>query len=470
MICSIRAQHPQAQRQPGVDAGRGPADVAGADEQPVARHLGVRRVLAQGPHEQGRHPQNHAARLLAGLAAVREPVAGACSPTAVRCASPRRRARRRHSSREPVEVTSPCPPRRRRPSSSASARTRRRRAGRRSSSPSSSTAGPTSRVPHLDGQDRRRRRSAGPPRVRRRASARQVGDDYVVAPEQPRRHRKSGSCGSPRRASARCVPRRAGLGADAGPTATQVAAALAGGSRTRIRVLDATHRQRSSRRVGFARLASGARRRTDPDGAQQLARPRRSGGTPSSDCDQAGPTATATQPTSGRTGCDVVHEGPVPGRLHGHVSLSDPDTRLWRQLRPGGASFSPSGERITTVYLLADGLGPRRGAGCASRRQAARPLLDVARSAGVESRESDDSAADAGPRRSSRTAVRRGACSTAATPDLEADPDRGLSTVPVSCCGRSHGDPDHRQLQGQPAVGDRLEPGVADCGGRRRPS
>ena len=46
------AQHPHAERQPGVDARRGTADVAGADEQPVARHLGVGRVLAQGAQEQ----------------------------------------------------------------------------------------------------------------------------------------------------------------------------------------------------------------------------------------------------------------------------------------------------------------------------------------------------------------------------------------------------------------------------------
>ena len=53
------AQHPQAERQPGVDAGGDAADVAGADEQPVARHLGVRRVLPQRAHEQARHPQDH---------------------------------------------------------------------------------------------------------------------------------------------------------------------------------------------------------------------------------------------------------------------------------------------------------------------------------------------------------------------------------------------------------------------------
>ena len=52
------AQHAEAERQPGVDAwGRAP-DVARAEEQPVARHLGVRGVLPQGPHEQARHPED----------------------------------------------------------------------------------------------------------------------------------------------------------------------------------------------------------------------------------------------------------------------------------------------------------------------------------------------------------------------------------------------------------------------------
>ena len=54
------AQHPQPQRQPGVDAGRGTADVAGADEQPVARHLGVVRVVTERAHEQGRHAEEAA--------------------------------------------------------------------------------------------------------------------------------------------------------------------------------------------------------------------------------------------------------------------------------------------------------------------------------------------------------------------------------------------------------------------------
>ena len=61
------AQHLQAQRQPGVDAGRRAADVAGADEQPVARHLGVRRVLAQGPYEQARHPHDHGEQVTCGV-------------------------------------------------------------------------------------------------------------------------------------------------------------------------------------------------------------------------------------------------------------------------------------------------------------------------------------------------------------------------------------------------------------------
>ena len=50
--------HHHAERQPRVDAGRDPADVARADEQLVAGHLGVGRVVAQRPQEQRRHPQH----------------------------------------------------------------------------------------------------------------------------------------------------------------------------------------------------------------------------------------------------------------------------------------------------------------------------------------------------------------------------------------------------------------------------
>ena len=52
------AQHPVAERQPRVDARRRPADVAGPDEQPVARHLGVGGVVPQRPQEQRGHPQD----------------------------------------------------------------------------------------------------------------------------------------------------------------------------------------------------------------------------------------------------------------------------------------------------------------------------------------------------------------------------------------------------------------------------
>ncbi|MNW58181.1 hypothetical protein D3C74_360280 [compost metagenome] len=48
-------EHAQAQREPGVDAGGGTTDVAGAHEELVARDLGVDRVLAQRPQEQGGH-------------------------------------------------------------------------------------------------------------------------------------------------------------------------------------------------------------------------------------------------------------------------------------------------------------------------------------------------------------------------------------------------------------------------------
>ena len=65
---------PQAQRQPGVDAGRRATDVARAHQQPVARHLGVHGVLAQGPHEQLRHPQDHWRKASRGGSAPREVV------------------------------------------------------------------------------------------------------------------------------------------------------------------------------------------------------------------------------------------------------------------------------------------------------------------------------------------------------------------------------------------------------------
>jgi hypothetical protein len=47
-----------------------------------------------------------------------------------------------------------------------------------------------------------------------------------------------------------------------------------------------------------------------------------------------------------RNGCTVV------------TSLSDPGTRLWRSCDERVATFSPDGQRMTTISLLADGLGP----------------------------------------------------------------------------------------------------------------
>ncbi len=46
------AQHLQAQRQPGVDAGGVASDVAGPDEELVAGDLGIGRVVPQGAQEQ----------------------------------------------------------------------------------------------------------------------------------------------------------------------------------------------------------------------------------------------------------------------------------------------------------------------------------------------------------------------------------------------------------------------------------
>ena len=52
-------QHPQAERQPRVHAGRDPAHVARAHEQLVAGHLGVGGVVAQGAQEEVGHPRDH---------------------------------------------------------------------------------------------------------------------------------------------------------------------------------------------------------------------------------------------------------------------------------------------------------------------------------------------------------------------------------------------------------------------------
>ena len=56
------AQHPQAERQPAVEARRDRADVAGADQQLVAGDLGVGGVVAQRAQEQLRHPGDHSAQ------------------------------------------------------------------------------------------------------------------------------------------------------------------------------------------------------------------------------------------------------------------------------------------------------------------------------------------------------------------------------------------------------------------------
>ena len=53
------AQHPQAQRQPAVEAGRDRADIAGPDQQLVAGNFGVGRVVAQRAQEQLGHAGDH---------------------------------------------------------------------------------------------------------------------------------------------------------------------------------------------------------------------------------------------------------------------------------------------------------------------------------------------------------------------------------------------------------------------------
>jgi hypothetical protein len=53
------AQHPQAQGQPAVEPRADRADVAGPDQQLVAGHLGVGRVVTQGAQEQLGHAGDH---------------------------------------------------------------------------------------------------------------------------------------------------------------------------------------------------------------------------------------------------------------------------------------------------------------------------------------------------------------------------------------------------------------------------
>ena len=52
------SKHDPAERQPGEPARGGTADVAGAHEQAMARHLGIGRVLAEGAEEQGRQAEH----------------------------------------------------------------------------------------------------------------------------------------------------------------------------------------------------------------------------------------------------------------------------------------------------------------------------------------------------------------------------------------------------------------------------
>ena len=56
------AVHDPPQRQPRETTGCDAADVAGADEQPVAGHLRIDGIVAKGSQEEGRHTQ-HGPRL-----------------------------------------------------------------------------------------------------------------------------------------------------------------------------------------------------------------------------------------------------------------------------------------------------------------------------------------------------------------------------------------------------------------------
>ena len=98
---------PQAQRQPGVDAGRRATDVARAHQQPVARDLGVHGVLSEGPHEQLRHSQYHRARLAVGFGRERS---GFAARTFVLCPSRRTTSPGRRSTTSCSTARTRCRP------------------------------------------------------------------------------------------------------------------------------------------------------------------------------------------------------------------------------------------------------------------------------------------------------------------------------------------------------------------------
>jgi hypothetical protein len=58
--------HPQAQRQPREDTRRGTPDVAGANQEPVARDLGVGGVFAERAEEEVRETGDHEGQVYGG--------------------------------------------------------------------------------------------------------------------------------------------------------------------------------------------------------------------------------------------------------------------------------------------------------------------------------------------------------------------------------------------------------------------
>ena len=83
--CLDPPQHPQTEREPGVDARSVAPDVAGPDQQPVARDLGVRRILAKSADEQGRHPGDHGHRVGGRVRAPETSSRAQPAPTLERC-------------------------------------------------------------------------------------------------------------------------------------------------------------------------------------------------------------------------------------------------------------------------------------------------------------------------------------------------------------------------------------------------
>ena len=364
------AQHPQAERQPGVDAGGGAADVAGPDEQPVARHLGVRGVLSQGPHEQARHPKRSWGAGYAGARARREPVPPPRQPSGGVAASSWR-------DREPPGPDSGVavkPDRRRlhRPHAVvlAGRRPGRRRARRPTLRPAELEARCRRRDPAPRGQDRRRRRRPDRGQGRLGQPAREVGRRLRRRPSQQQTARAgSGSLrstpdGDADRAAAAASRSTSWSSPTTAPRSRRQPLPRRRG--TRVRVFDAVDGAEQASRwfdgsVSVLDLDDAA------DGARRLgARTAPSGGTPAADDPAGSPTGVGYAGRHPRRPARHVHQGPLPGRVHASSThAARQATGCGSRARSGSRPSRPAAHRMATIHILSDGIGPQRRAGCA---------------------------------------------------------------------------------------------------------